>query len=50
MDFEWDEAKRARNLQRHGLDMIDAHLLFDGRPVVSAASPRGEEMRFATTG
>jgi uncharacterized DUF497 family protein len=33
MDFEWDEKKRARNLAEHGLDLIDAIPLFDGRPV-----------------
>ncbi len=23
MDFEWDEEKRATNLEKHGLDLID---------------------------
>lgn len=50
MLFEWDEGKRARNLGRHKLDLIDAELLFDGRPVVTYASPRGGEARFVTTG
>ncbi len=50
MDFEWDEAKRARNLDRHRLDLIDGALLFDGRPVVTFPSPRGDELRFSTTG
>ena len=48
--FEWDAAKRDRNLARHRLDLTDAQLLFDGRPVVSTPSPRDEEMRFVTTG
>lgn len=28
MDFEWDEAKRLRNIEKHGLDFIDAQDLF----------------------
>jgi uncharacterized protein (DUF4415 family) len=44
MDFEWDEKKRATNLRTHGLDLMDATLLFDGRPVYSYPSPRlGQE-------
>jgi len=27
MDFEWDEAKRAANLAKHGLDFADVPLL-----------------------
>jgi uncharacterized DUF497 family protein len=30
VEFEWDESKRAINLERHGLDLLDATLLFDG--------------------
>ena len=29
MKFEWDENKRRTNLQRHGLDFRDAHLVFN---------------------
>lgn len=28
MKFEWDENKRFINLQKHGLDFRDAHLVF----------------------
>lgn len=28
MIFEWDENKRRNNLQKHGLDFRDAHLVF----------------------
>lgn len=27
--FIWDEAKRKSNLEKHGLDFKDAHLVFD---------------------
>jgi uncharacterized DUF497 family protein len=50
MDFEWDEKKRAINLAEHGLDLIDATGLFDGRPVFTYPSPRHGEERFVTVG
>ena len=50
MDFEWDEKKRAINLAEHGLDLIDATPLFDGRPVFTYPSPRHGEERFVTVG
>ena len=50
MDFEWDEKKRAINLAEHGLDLIDATRLFDGRPVFTYPSPRHGEERFVTVG
>ena len=50
MDFEWDEKKRAINLADHGLDLIEATKLFDGRPVFTHPSPRHGEERFVTVG
>ncbi|MBV8662872.1 MAG: BrnT family toxin [Hyphomicrobiales bacterium] len=50
MNFEWDDNKRAANLEKHGLDLIDAAALFDGRAVITYPSPRDEEMRFVTVG
>lgn len=50
MDFEWDDLKRKRNLQKHGLDFLLATKLFDGRAVVTAPSRRTEEDRFVTIG
>jgi uncharacterized DUF497 family protein len=50
MDFEWDEKKRASNLANHGLDLIEATKLFDGRPVFTYPSPRHGEERFVTVG
>ncbi|GAA0573340.1 hypothetical protein GCM10009416_10000 [Craurococcus roseus] len=40
MLFEWDEGKRARNLDRHKLDLIDGKVLFDGWPVVTSRPKR----------
>lgn len=45
MDFEWDEAKRRSNLDKHGLDFRDALRIFDGRPRLDVMSSRGDEER-----
>ena len=50
MEFEWSEAKRQTVFAARGLDFIDAQALFDGRPLVTAPSPRGEEERWLTIG
>lgn len=47
--LEWDETKRLVNIQRRGLDFGDADLMFDGRPVTTAASQRNNEDRFIST-
>jgi uncharacterized protein len=47
--LEWDEAKRLKNEQRRGLDFRDAGLMFDGRPLTTAASRRNNEGRFVST-
>ena len=33
MTFDWDEAKRRINLDKHGLDFADAEAVFDGSTV-----------------
>jgi uncharacterized DUF497 family protein len=33
MRFAWDEAKRASYKAKHGIDLLQARQLFDGRPV-----------------
>ena len=48
--FEWDEAKRQSNIAKHGVDFVRAQALFDGRPAITAISPRGDEDRLTTTG
>ena len=30
MQFEWDENKRQRNIEKHGIDFADAVKIFDG--------------------
>ena len=48
MIFEWDEEKREAIRRARGLDFADAHLFFDGRPVVVIPSPRNSEERWKT--
>jgi uncharacterized DUF497 family protein len=45
MNFEWDENKRQRNIEKHTLDFLDAVQLFDGRPVVSTYYSENKELR-----
>ncbi len=47
--FEWDENKRLVNFDKHKLDFVDAVLLFDGRPTITAPSNHPVEARFVTT-
>jgi len=44
--FEWDEAKRQKNLAKHSLDFRDARLIFDGRNAVHVPALKNEETRF----
>jgi uncharacterized protein len=51
MDFEWSEVKRAAVLQTRGIDFVRlANDLFDGRPILTVASPHDAEDRFVTIG
>jgi hypothetical protein len=44
MLFEWDEAKRRSNIEKHGIDFQRAQLVFDSRPRLDIESPRlGED-------
>ncbi len=48
--FAEDEAKRRLNRDRPKIDLVEALVLFDGRPVMTYPSPRGDEVRFVTVG
>ena len=50
MEFEWDEAKRLSNIEKHGIDFEDATALFDDHSVVERQSAFVHEERFTTTG
>lgn len=51
MRFEWDEAKRLANLEKHGIDFADVPPMFDGL-VVTILDDRFEydETRYVTFG
>ena len=37
MDFEWDEGKRLKNIEKHGLDFNESDVLFEGPHVIGLA-------------
>ena len=47
--YEWNNAKRQKNLQQHGLDFADVELAFDWDKAVIRSSPRRGEMRYKAT-
>ena len=51
MRFEWDEEKRRKNLQRHGIDFADVWQVFENG-VITVADDRFDygEIRFLTLG
>lgn len=51
MYFEWDEEKRGNNLQKHGVDFIDAVKIF-AQPILEKPDHREEygEERFIAVG
>jgi uncharacterized protein len=50
MEFEWSEAKRIAVLQARRLDFLDGRRMFDGRPILTAPSPRRDEERWVSIG
>ena len=39
MEFEWDESKRQSNIERHGIDFVDAPEAFNG-PLLASLDQR----------
>jgi len=51
MRFEWDEAKREANLEKHGIDFADLEALFQGETVITVDDRFDYgEYRFITLG
>jgi hypothetical protein len=49
--FTWDEAKRSENLNKHGIDFVDAQAIFAGYTVTAEDTREGYgEQRFLTLG
>ena len=47
MDYEWDEAKRQSYLRKHGLDLIDADLVFEASLKVTVDATHADDDRYA---
>jgi uncharacterized DUF497 family protein len=45
VDYEWDEEKRQSNLRKHGLDFMDADLVFEAPVKVTVAATRADDDR-----
>ncbi len=43
--YVWDEAKRKSNLKKHGLDFIDACLVYENSEKCTYDASRGDEYR-----
>lgn len=43
--FEWDEKKRQANLEKHGLDFVDAIKIFEAPDRIELESVRNSEKR-----
>jgi uncharacterized DUF497 family protein len=50
MEFEWDDAKRIANISKHGLDFVDAEIVFSGPLIVAAARCVDGESRSLAVG
>jgi uncharacterized protein len=50
MDFEWNEAKRLANIEKHGLDFLDADLLFGNPHLIGPANAVDGEQRWLMVG
>ena len=51
MEFEWDSAKNQRNIEKHGIDFVDAVRIFE-RPTLTVVDNRHNygEKRIAAMG
>jgi len=48
--FEWDENKRKLNLDKHGIDFVDAVDVFMDLSRIEVESMRDDELRYLTIG
>ena len=51
LTFEWDEEKNAANIRNHGIDFLDAALIFEN-PTIEAIDDRADydEVRYIALG
>lgn len=44
--YQWDEAKREANLRKHGLDFVDAYVVYENPSKITLSAPRDSEDRY----
>ena len=49
-EFEWDEARRISNIEKHGFDFLDGIELFDNPHLTSIANTHKGEERWVAIG
>ena len=50
MDYQWDEHKARSNLQKHGIDFVDAVSVFEDEMAITIEDDYPEGERFVTIG
>lgn len=50
IEFEFDEAKSRANKAKHGIDFVEAQVLWDDERLAQAEVRRGPELRFVMIG
>ena len=50
MRFEWDEAKRLANIEKHGIDFADVPPMFDGDVITIEDQCNEEKLYFKEIG
>ena len=50
MEFEWDPFKAQRNLRKHGVEFVDAVIVFDDDRAITLVDEHPSEERYLTFG
>jgi uncharacterized DUF497 family protein len=50
MDFEYDERKSLSNLEKHGIDFVDAQVLWSDRDLLEIQARTDDELRYLAIG
>ena len=50
MEYEWDPKKADRNLRKHGVDFVDAVIVFDDDRAITLQDEHPTEERYLTFG
>jgi uncharacterized protein len=50
VEYEWDEKKAERNLRKHGVEFVDAVIVFDDDRAITLPDEHAPEERYLTFG